>query len=198
VPESQASGWQSRRRALFDEYERVALGLFAERGFRTVTIDEVAEAAGVSARTLFRYFPTKDDYLLALARRELGLTRIAIGALAPHPSPLPAVWSAVWARFERGDVDADGLTLWRAAAADAPDVVDRIRGEWQEGLIDAVSAYCAVSLGVDSARDARPRLYGGIIAGANMALVELLGRSELTGSELAGAAEEIFRVVAAT
>jgi len=103
----------------------------------------------------------------------------------------------VWARFEQGYIDADGLTLWRAAASDAPVVVNRIRGEWQEGLIDAVSAYCAVSLGVDGSRDARPRLYGGIIAGANMALIELLGRSELTGQELAGAAEAIFRVVAA-
>ncbi len=192
-----ASGWHSRRRVLFDEYERVALTLFAERGFRNVTIEEVAEVAGVSARTLFRYFPTKDDYLLAFARRELDLTRSGIAALAPHPSPLPAVWSAVWARFDEGVIDLDGLTLWRAAASDAPDVVDRIRGEWQEGLIDAVSAYCASSLGVDSVRDARPRLYGGIIAGANMALIELLGRSELTRSELAGAAEALFRAVSA-
>jgi AcrR family transcriptional regulator len=192
-----ASGWQSRRRALFDEYERVALVLFAERGFRSVTIEEVAEAAGVSARTLFRYFPTKDDYLLAFARRELDLTRDAIAALAPHPSPLPAVWSAVWARFEEADIDLDALTLWRAAASEAPDVVNRVRGERQEALIDLVSAYCAVSLGVDAARDVRPRLYGGIIAGADMALIELWGRSELTRPELTAAAEALFRVVAA-
>jgi AcrR family transcriptional regulator len=192
-----ASGWQNRRRALFDEYERVALVLFAERGFRGVTIEEVAEAAGVSARTLFRYFPTKDDYLLAFPRRELERTRSAIGTLAPHSSPLPVVWAAVWARFDDGDIDVDGLSLWRAAASEAPDVVNRVRGERQETLIDLVSEYCAVCLGVDSARDVRPRLYGGIIAGADMALIELLGRSELRRTELGSAAEAFFRAVAA-
>lgn len=190
-----APGWQSRRRALFNEYERVALALFAERGFHDVTIDEVAEAAGVSARTLFRYFPTKEDYLLAFTRRELDLTRAAIAALAPDPYPLPAVWSAVWVRFAAGDVDLDGIRLWRAAAADAPDVVNRVRGERQETLIDLVSEYCAASLGVDGERDVRPRLYGGIVAGADMALIELWGRSELSRTELAEAAEALFRVV---
>lgn len=53
VPVSEMPGisrWQRRRLALFDEYERIALTLFATRGFRSVTIEEIAEEAGVSAR----------------------------------------------------------------------------------------------------------------------------------------------------
>ncbi|PZR10487.1 MAG: hypothetical protein DI536_19780 [Archangium gephyra] len=39
----------------------VALGLFERRGFDAVTMKQIADAAGVSQRTLFRLFPTKAD-----------------------------------------------------------------------------------------------------------------------------------------
>jgi mycofactocin system transcriptional regulator len=41
--------------------ERAALDLFTRRGFEGVTIDEVADAAGISRRTFFRYFAAKAD-----------------------------------------------------------------------------------------------------------------------------------------
>lgn len=40
---------------------RVALQLFEQRGFDQVTMDQIAEAASVSRRTLFRLFPSKSD-----------------------------------------------------------------------------------------------------------------------------------------
>lgn len=53
--------------------ERTALELFADRGFEATTVEDVAEALGVSRRTLFRYFSSKNDMVwgdfdLVLAR----------------------------------------------------------------------------------------------------------------------------------
>lgn len=43
------------------EIAEVALVLFLARGFHETTIDQVAEAAGISRRTFFRYFKTKEE-----------------------------------------------------------------------------------------------------------------------------------------
>ncbi|MGV9678484.1 mycofactocin system transcriptional regulator [Nocardia sp. NPDC003482] len=41
--------------------EAVAFRLFAERGFEATSLDDIAAAVGVGRRTLFRYYPSKND-----------------------------------------------------------------------------------------------------------------------------------------
>lgn len=74
------------RQALRAEVTAQALGLFSERGFGAVTADEIAEAVGVSRRTLFRLFATKEDIVVA-AFDNLG--DAALAALRERPSEEP-------------------------------------------------------------------------------------------------------------
>ena len=43
------------------ELEQIALERFAERGFAATTVDDIAAASGISRRTFFRYYPSKND-----------------------------------------------------------------------------------------------------------------------------------------
>jgi TetR/AcrR family fatty acid metabolism transcriptional regulator len=84
------------RAALSDKRARIldaAIKVFAERGFHTATVAEIARAAGVADGTIYLYFKGKDDLLLRLfdekmtellaeARSELAKERTAPARLS--------------------------------------------------------------------------------------------------------------------
>ena len=47
------------------EIQRQALRLFNERGYAETSVEQIAAAAEVSPSTFFRYYPTKEDVVLA-------------------------------------------------------------------------------------------------------------------------------------
>lgn len=49
-----------RRSTTNDHLSNVAIDLFVARGFDDVSVDDVAHAAGIARRTLFRYYPSKN------------------------------------------------------------------------------------------------------------------------------------------
>src|SRR5512146_1832776 len=68
-----------------------ALELFAVRGFDRVTVAEIAAAAGVSEKTVFNYFPTKEDLFFdEVPKREAALVE-AIAGRGPGESILVAL-----------------------------------------------------------------------------------------------------------
>jgi TetR/AcrR family transcriptional regulator, regulator of mycofactocin system len=62
---------------------RTALEMFAERGFEDTTVDDIAEALGVSRRTLFRYFASKNDMVWGDFDWVLGRLQRCLDGTAP-------------------------------------------------------------------------------------------------------------------
>ncbi|BCY12952.1 TetR family transcriptional regulator [Actinoplanes sp. L3-i22] len=74
--------WNRTRQAVYDEIAGTAMEMFLTRGFEATTIDDIARAAGISRRSFFRYFGTKEDIVLGDVA---GKGELAARALADRP-----------------------------------------------------------------------------------------------------------------
>jgi AcrR family transcriptional regulator len=117
---------RDRRRAeLRDQIVLAALPLFAARGFGAVTMEEIAEAAGISLSTLFRHVASKDD-LLAGSVRPGGALIVASFERRPVTEPVrQALAQAILHRIEEFGGQVRTVRLWRQAMASAPPRVRR-------------------------------------------------------------------------
>lgn len=86
---------ERRRRTTRDEIAHAAIDLFTERGFDNVSMAAVADAAGISRRTLYRYFATKDDLVFEHPRRWLDYFRTTIETRPDDESPRDCLRRAV-------------------------------------------------------------------------------------------------------
>ncbi|WP_111719922.1 mycofactocin system transcriptional regulator [Homoserinimonas sp. OAct 916] len=93
------------------ELSRVALELFSTRGFDETTTDDIAEAAGIGRRTLFRYSASKSD--LAWGDFDLELEGLK-KHLDNLPSALPLVDALTSAVIEFNRFPDDELPYHRA------------------------------------------------------------------------------------
>jgi AcrR family transcriptional regulator len=83
--------WRRRKEARPDEILAAALASFAERGFASTRLEDVAARAGVSKGTLYLYFRSKEELFKAVVRATLvpNLARIeALAASFEGPSAL--------------------------------------------------------------------------------------------------------------
>jgi AcrR family transcriptional regulator len=84
-----AEGLRERKKRLMrQQLSDTATRMFLERGFGAVRVAEVAEACGVSEKTVFNYFPTKES--LVLDRLEATMASLRGGLADPAIPPVEA------------------------------------------------------------------------------------------------------------
>ncbi|MFK0165890.1 TetR/AcrR family transcriptional regulator [Rhizobium sp. NPDC090279] len=85
---------EQKRRLTFQRIADVGLQFFLAKGYQETSIDEIAAAAGISRRTFFYYFKSKDDILLANQRRYMESLKASILECASAGQPLDVVHQA--------------------------------------------------------------------------------------------------------
>ena len=79
---AEAEGLRERKKRLMrQQLSDTATQMFMERGFDAVRVTEIAEACGVSEKTVFNYFPTKES--LILDRLEATVASLRAGLADP-------------------------------------------------------------------------------------------------------------------
>lgn len=146
---------------------RAAFGLFEDNGFTDTTIEDIAEAAEVSASTFFRYFPSKESVLLSDQ-----LTVVMLDALAGQPAGLSAI--AAFRAAIHGTYDQMTDAEWEIEATrqrllySLPELQTAQREEYAS-LVSGVSAAMARRLGRGD-HELEVRVFAGAAVGAVMAL----------------------------
>ena len=115
-----------RSEMMVSEVEAAALRMFDTTGFDQVTVNDIASEAGISVRTFYRYFPTKEDVLqVQIDRRSQALRT----ALSERPGDEPALRSLrlALARVVSTE-DPASLRRWITVIATTPSVVKGVIG----------------------------------------------------------------------
>ena len=167
---------QRKRQLVANELSEAALQLLALKGFDAVTVDEIAATAGVSKRTFFRYFASKEDVVVQfLAHLGEGIRQELAGRPADE-QPSVALRHAVWAAMavcagqgepgdhgDRGDPGVHAERVLRVVQLILGTPALRARflehqGQWREEL----AAELGRRLGLDPAVDLYPQLAAGM------------------------------------
>jgi AcrR family transcriptional regulator len=163
------------RRAL----QRVALDLVAQRGYSRVTVEDIAEAAEVSPRTFFNYFPSKDAALLGADPERVENLRRRLVEEPADRSPLEALRSVLVDEARRlgeelselGGGPADWVRRIKLALADPQ--LRAAQAAQMTQIERAVVAGLAERLGTDPARDPYPLLLGSTAIGLMRAVISI-------------------------
>ena len=132
-----------------------AAELLRDREYDTITIDEIARHAGVSRRTFFRYYPTKEDVFLTMYE-EYG--QDVLDRLAARPEGDEPAWALRRAFYvvdptpDREQVFEVAKMTTRVPALHARHLEYLAR--WRPILAEGLAARC----GLDPKTDLRPEL----------------------------------------
>ncbi len=171
---------------------RVALDLFARRGYDATTVDELAAAVGISRRTFFRYFDSKADVVWGEFDAELVRLRTRLDE-APVTEPLMDVLRrSVMATNRFGAGELDELRHRMVLIGTVPTLVAHSAVRYQEWC-DVVATFAARRLG-GSPDDLGPQTVARAALGAAMAAFACWARSD--DGDLVAEVDRAFRLLA--
>lgn len=175
------------------EIEQAAFRLFADRGFEATTLEGIATEVGVGRRTLFRYFPSKNDIPWGQFDDTLDAFRRLLAAMPEDLPLLEAVGRGI-IEFNRFPDDASPSHVERMRlilTTPALQAHSALRyAEWRQVIAD----YAADRLDV-AADSLEPQLVGHVALAVALTAYELW-LAEPTAS-LVGLLEEGMRVLVA-
>lgn len=116
--------WQSGAE---QRLRQAALELFHEHGFDNVTVTQIAERAGLTRRSFFRYFADKREVLFAGSEQLPIAIAAAIRAVPPTVSPLAAVLDALADIGAQLVESVDGIAERRVVIDASPELRERER-----------------------------------------------------------------------
>jgi AcrR family transcriptional regulator len=198
VPAAVTSATAPRRRLTREARSRqlleVAESVFAARGVRSATMDEVAEAAGVTKPVLYDHFGSKDRLLAEVVLRAGALLAdTVLAAVEAAASPEAALADGLAAYFGFIEQRRSGLhslltegVVPGSAAAKALETVRNQQAEMIAALLLAHGVDQADS--DDGGNDAavRVRMYAQIVVGATERLATRPGGEAMSVAELTG------------
>lgn len=152
-----------KREQVAASLHEAAVRLFLERGFANVSVEEIADVAGVSPRTFFRYFPVKEDAVFAHNREmQENLER----ALAESDRSLP-VMTRVSHAFARtlDHLFAASSSHLAGLLAREPALATRLEAHNVDHE-EIVARYLAAEAGGSPLRQYRARLIAAAVLGA--------------------------------
>ncbi len=118
-----------------------ALDLFLAKGFDETTVDEVAERAGVSRRTFFRYFDSKEAAFFANQEERLESFRVLLEARTAAETALESVQRACLA-MARIYAAERAVTLAQQRVVEASRQLktydQQLDAQWEEAMFDAL------------------------------------------------------------
>ncbi len=169
--ELRASLRERKKLATRRSLRRIALDLIAERGFAHVTVEDIAEAAEVSPRTFFNYFPSKEAALYGADPDRVAALRERVVHQAPGEPVLDAlrmvmVNEAQTVADELSELGGDPTDWLRRMKAARADPHLRAAHAAQMAMLErAITEGLAERLGTDPDRDPYPGLLAATAAG---------------------------------
>ncbi|MEP9382401.1 TetR/AcrR family transcriptional regulator [Nocardioides cheoyonin] len=163
------------RHAVRDEVLRHAWVLFASQGFDATTIDQVAEAAGMSRRTFFRYFSGKDELIIEKLVEAGELVAAALAERPADESPWAALRAAFGVVVRSAETHAEQARTLRILLRDEPGVrgsLEEWRRRWTELLAPIVAARLAPAGRRAKRPDVRADVRAEALAGSALACLD--------------------------